>query len=88
MKPKLNPKHLYTAFIIPILLAISATSALAAPGDTIWTKANEIIQAPVPVQLHYQQYLYVAALRFRGGGEMEADPRKPSPNGQARAGIA
>jgi len=41
-KPKLSPKHLYTAFIIPILLAISAVPALAAP--TIWEKASEIMK--------------------------------------------
>ena len=42
--PKPKPKHLYTAFLIPILLAISAIPALAAPADTIWTKASEIMK--------------------------------------------
>jgi len=42
--PKRTPrvKHLYTAFIIPVLLALSAIPALAA--STVWDKASEIMK--------------------------------------------
>ena len=35
-------KHLYTAFIIPILLALRVTPSFAA--ETIWSKASEIMK--------------------------------------------
>ena len=41
-KPKFAPKHLYTAFLVPILLVISTLPAMAA--DTIWSKASEIMK--------------------------------------------
>ena len=44
MSRKLKPpiKHLYTAFVIPILLSLSALQTLAAP--TVWEKASEIMK--------------------------------------------
>jgi len=41
-KRRIPIKHLYTAFLIPVLLAAGALPALAA--TTIWTKANEIMK--------------------------------------------